>query len=126
MANLIDLTLNDLVNKVKSKEISSKEITSAYIDRSKQSKKLNTYVEETFDSALKNSEKFDTNPDFNKKLPGIPLAVKDLFCTKNVKTTASSKILENFIPSYESTVTENLWNEGAILIGKLNLKRTSK
>ena len=120
MANLIDLTLSDLVNKVKSKEISSKEITSAYIDRSKQSKKLNTYVEETFDSALKNSEKFDTNPDFKKKLPGIPLAVKDLFCTKNVKTTASSKILENFVPSYESTVTENLWNEGAILIGKLN------
>ena len=120
MANLIDLTLSDLVNKVKSKEISSKEITSAYIDRSKQSKKLNTYVEETFDSALKISQKFDTNPDFKKKLPGIPLAVKDLFCTKNVKTTASSKILENFIPSYESTVTENLWNEGAILIGKLN------
>ena len=120
MANLIDLTLSDLVNKVKSKEISSKEITSAYIDRSKQSKKLNTYVEETFDSALKSSEKFDANPDFKKKLPGIPLAVKDLFCTKNVKTTASSKILENFIPSYESTVTENLWNEGAILIGKLN------
>ena len=120
MANLIDLTLSDLVNKVKSKEISSKEITSAYIDRSKQSKKLNTYVEETFDSALKSSEKFDNNPDFKKKLPGIPLAVKDLFCTKNVKTTASSKILENFIPSYESTVTENLWNEGAILIGKLN------
>ena len=55
MANLIDLTLSDLVNKVKSKEISSKEITSAYIDRSKQSKKLNTYVEETFDSALKSS-----------------------------------------------------------------------
>ena len=120
MANVIDLTLSDLVNKVKSKEISSKEITSAYIDRSKQSKKLNTYVEETFDRALKSSEKFDNNPDFKKKLPGIPLAVKDLFCTKNVKTTASSKILENFIPSYESTVTENLWNEGAILIGKLN------
>ena len=120
MANLIDLTLSDLVNKVKSKEISSKEITSAYIDRSKQSKKLNTYVEETFNSALISSEKFDANPDFKKKLPGIPLAVKDLFCTKNVKTTASSKILENFIPTYESTVTENLWNEGAILIGKLN------
>ena len=120
MANLIDLTLSDLVNKVKSKEISSKEITSAYIDRSKQSKKLNTYVEETFDSALKFSENFDNNPNFKKKLPGIPLAVKDLFCTKNVKTTASSKILENFIPSYESTVTQNLWNEGAILIGKLN------
>ena len=59
MGNLIDLSLCDLVNKVKSKEISSKEITSAYIDRSKKSKKLNTYVEETFDSALKSSEKFD-------------------------------------------------------------------
>ena len=51
---------------------------------------------------------------------GVPLAVKDLFCTKNVKTTAGSKILENFIPTYESTVTNNLWSEGAILLGKLN------
>ena len=51
----------------------------------------------------------------------MPLAVKDLFCTKNVKTTAGSKILENFIPTYESTVTNNLWSEGAILLGKLKL-----
>ena len=48
------------------------------------------------------------------------MAVKDLFCTKNIKTTASSKILNNFIPTYESTVTDNLWNDGAILLGKLN------
>ena len=48
------------------------------------------------------------------------MAIKDLFCTKNVKTTASSKILNNFIPTYESTVTQNLWNDGAILLGKLN------
>ncbi len=120
MTNLIDLTLSDLLKKIKSKEISSKEITSVYIERSKKSKKLNTYVEETFDRAIQNSEKFDRNPDFEKKLSGIPLAIKDLFCTKNVKTTASSKILENFIPTYESTVTQNLWNEGAILLGKLN------
>jgi len=120
MPNLIDLTLSDLVQKIKSKEISSKEITSAYIERSKKSKKLNTYVEETYEEAIQKSEKFDNNPDFDKKLPGIPLAVKDLFCTKNVKTTASSKILENFVPTYESTVTQNLWNEGAILLGKLN------
>ena len=53
-------------------------------------------------------------------LPGIPLAVKDLFCTKNIKTTAGSKILENFIPTYESSVTNNLWSEGAIILGKLN------
>ena len=120
MTNLVDFTLNELVNKIKSKEISSKDVTSAYIERSKSSKKLNTYNEETFDIALKNSEKFDLKPDFKKKLPGIPFAVKDLFCTKNVKTTASSKILENFIPTYESTVTQNLWDAGAILLGKLN------
>ena len=85
MTNLIDFTLNELVIKIKSKEISSKDVTSAYIERSKSSKKLNTYIEETFDVALKNSEKFDLKPDFQKKLPGIPFAVKDLFCTKNVQ-----------------------------------------
>ena len=120
MTNLIDLTLNELVIKIKSKEISSKDITSVYIERSKSSKKLNTYIEETFDDALKNSEKFDAKPNFDKKLAGIPFAVKDLFCTKNVRTTASSKILENFVPTYESTVTQNLWDAGAILLGKLN------
>ena len=53
-------------------------------------------------------------------LPGIPIAVKDLFCTKDIKTTAGSKMLSNFIPTYESTVTSNLWKEGAFLLGKLN------
>ena len=120
MTKLLDLSLAQLVSKVKSKDISSKEITATYVERSKKSKKLNSYVEETFESALNLSEKFDMKPDFNKKLPGIPFAIKDLFCTKNVKTTASSKILENFIPTYESSVTQNLWNEGAILLGKLN------
>ena len=120
MTNVIDLTLNELANKIKSKEISSTEVTSAYVNRSKSSKKLNTYVEETFEQALKDAKKFDSKPDFGKKLPGIPLAVKDLFCTHNVRTTASSKILENFIPTYESTVTQNLWDAGAILLGKLN------
>ena len=120
MTNVIDLTLNELANKIKSKEISSTEVTSAYVERSKSSKKLNTYIEETFEQALKNANKFDSKPNFEKKLPGIPLAVKDLFCTHNVRTTASSKILENFIPTYESTVTQNLWDAGAILLGKLN------
>ena len=120
MTNVIDLTLNELANKIKSKEISSTEVTSAYVERSKSSKKLNTYIEETFEQALKNANKFDNKPNFEKKLPGIPLAVKDLFCTHNVRTTAGSKILENFIPTYESTVTQNLWDAGAILLGKLN------
>ena len=107
MTKITDLSLNELVNNVKSKKISSNEITKAYI-------------EHTFDNALKNSEKFDNSPNLEKKLPGIPFAVKDLFCTKGVKTTASSKILENFIPTYESTITQNLWDAGAILLGKLN------
>ena len=116
MTDITNLTLTELVKKIKSKEICSTDITSNYIERSKSSKKLNTYIEETFDDALANSKKFDAKPDFQKKLPGIPIAVKDLYCTKNVKTTAGSKILENFVPSYESTVTQNLWNSGAILL----------
>ena len=82
MTNLLDLSLAQLVSKVKSKDISSKEITATYVERSKKSKKLNSYVEETFESALNLSEKFDMKPDFNKKLPGIPFAIKDLFAQK--------------------------------------------
>ena len=120
MPDIIDLTLVELVDKIKKKEISSKEVTAAYVDRSQKSKKLNTYVTEDFENALKKADNFDKNPNYEKKLPGIPIAVKDLFCTKNLRTTAGSKILGNFIPTYESTVTENLWNAGSILLGKLN------
>ena len=120
MSDIIDLTLVELVDKIKKKEISSKEATIAYIDRSQKSKKLNTYVTEDFENALQKADNFDKNPNYEKKLPGIPIAVKDLFCTKNLRTTAGSKILGNFIPTYESTVTENIWNAGSILLGKLN------
>ena len=120
MSNIIDLTLVDLSNKIKKKEISSKELTETYVERCNNSKKLNTYITENFENALKKAEEFDKNPNYENKLPGIPIAVKDLFCTKNLKTTAGSKILNNFIPTYESTVTQNLWNSGAILLGKLN------
>ena len=120
MSDIIDLTLVELVDKIKKKEISSKEVTAAYVDRSQKSKKLNTYVTEDFEIALKKADNFDKNPNYEKKLPGIPIAVKDLFCTKNLRTTAGSKILGNFIPTYESTVTENIWNAGSILLGKLN------
>ncbi len=120
MSNITDLKLFDLVEKIKKKDLSSKEVTEAFIQRSQKSKKLNTYITENFEDALKNAKKFDDKPDFDKKLPGIPLAVKDLFCTNNIRTTAGSKILENFIPTYESTVTQNILNEGGIIIGKLN------
>ena len=120
MSEILNLSLVELVEKVKNKNLSSREITKTYIERSEKSKKLNTYITENFDKALKKAENFDKNPNFEKKLPGIPIAVKDLFCTKDLRTTAGSKILENFVPTYESTVTENLWNEGGILLGKLN------
>ena len=84
------------------------------------SKKLNCYITECFDQALKAAKNFDQKKDFKGLLSGIPIAVKDLFCTKDVKTTAGSKILNNFVPTYESTVTDNIWKEGSILLGKLN------
>ncbi len=120
MSEINNLKLCDLVDKIKNKKLSSKEITEAFIDRSKKSSKLNSYITENFDNALNRSKEFDEKPDFNKKIPGIPLAVKDLFCTKNLRTTAGSKILENFIPTYESTVTQNIIDHGGIIIGKLN------
>lgn len=120
MNEILDLSLVELVENIKKKKLSSKEITKVYVDRSQLSKKLNTYVTEDFENALKKADNFDNNPNFEKKLPGIPIAVKDLFCTKDLKTTAGSKILGNFVPTYESTVTDNLWNAGGILLGKLN------
>ena len=120
MSNITDLKLVDLADKIKKKELSSFEVTNAFIERSKKSKKLNAYISENFENAINSSKIFDQKPDFEKKLPGIPIAVKDLFCTKNIRTTAGSKILENFIPTYESTVTQNILDEGGIIIGKLN------
>ena len=120
MSDITKKTLSELVKNIKEKKLSSEEVTNSYIDRSKKSKDLNAYITENFSQAIDEAKKFDRKPNFDLKLPGIPIAVKDLFCTKNVKTTAGSKILNNFIPTYESTVTQNIWNEGAILLGKLN------
>src|SRR5210317_226292 len=120
MSDITSLTLTQLVKNIKDKKISSEETTKAFIDRGEKSRDLNTYITEDFSNALLKAKSFDQKPNFDLKLPGVPIAVKDLFCTKDVKTTAGSKILNNFIPPYESTVTQNIWNEGAILLGKLN------
>ena len=120
MSNLSDKTLTELVGLIKSKQIKSEELTDEFIANSQKGKKLNAYITESFDTAKDKAKQFDVKPNFNCLLPGVPLAVKDLFCTNGVKTTAGSKMLENFIPNYESTVTTNLWNEGAFLLGKLN------
>ena len=120
MSEIIKLTLNELVAGIKKKKFSSHEVTKDFVNRCIKSKKLNSFITDNFDNALKISKKFEIKSNQNKQLPGIPFAVKDLFCIKGIKTTAGSKILNNFIPTYESTVTQNIWNEGAILLGKLN------
>ena len=120
MTDISELTLTKIVKGIKKKEFTSEEVTNSFIKNSQKSKKLNTYITECFDEALKAARNFDKKKDFKGLLSGVPLAVKDLFCTKNVKTTAGSKILHNFVPTYESTVTKNLWSQGAFLLGKLN------
>jgi len=120
MSDITSQSLTSLVRNIKEKKINSLEVTKAFVDRSEKSKELNSYITEDFSNAIDKSKKFDEKPNLDLKLPGIPIAVKDLFCTKDIRTTAGSKILENFVPTYESTVTQNIWNEGAILLGKLN------
>jgi len=120
MSKISELSLTKIVNGIKKKNFSSEEVTKSFIDSSKKSKKLNTYITECFDEALRLSKNFDKKKDYKGLLSGVPIAVKDMFCTKNVKTTGGSKILHNFIPTYESTVTNNLWSQGAFLLGKLN------
>ena len=94
MSNISELTLKKIVDGIKKKEFSSEEVTNSFVENSKKSKKLNTYITECFDEALKAAKKFDEKKDFSGLLSGVPIAVKDLFCTKNVKTTAGSKILK--------------------------------
>ncbi len=120
MSDITSLSLTKLVKNIKEKKLSSEDVTKAFIARSEKSKELNSYITEDFSNAIDKAKKFDEKPNLNLKLPGIPVAVKDLFCTKDIRTTAGSKILENFIPTYESTVTQNIWDAGAILLGKLN------
>jgi len=120
MSEIIKKNLSEIIDLIKKKEIKSEELANLYIDKVNKSKKLNSYITTCFEHTIQKSKEFDKKPNLNSLLPGIPLAVKDLFCTNGFKTTAGSKMLENFIPQYESTVTENLWKEGAILLGKLN------
>jgi len=120
MTEITSLSLFELIKNIKEKKISSNEAAKSFVDRAEKSKKLNVYVTENFENCLKLSKEFDDKPNFDLKLPGIPIAVKDLFCTNEVRTTAGSNILNNFVPTYESTVTQNIWNEGGILLGKLN------
>ena len=122
MKKLNELCLHEARDGLLNKDFTSKELVLAHIEAMESSRSLNAFITETPEIAIKSAEESDSrlSNGTNRELEGIPIGVKDMFCTKGVLTTASSKMLSNFIPPYESTVTENLWNEGALLLGKLN------
>ncbi len=123
MFNLTDLTIAEALIRLKNKEISPVELTKAYIDKAKKGQHYNAYVYFDEEQALKKAEEAEQHyvSGTNRQLEGIPLGVKDLFCTKGMQTTACSRILGKFVPLYESTVTQKLLDEGGIFLGKLNM-----
>ena len=121
--DLTGLTLKAALDGLKSKQFSSAEITQAHVDAVAASKSLNAYVLETPERALQMARAADARIAAGEAGPleGAPLGIKDLFCTEGYRTTAASKILGDFKPTYESTVTGQLWRDGAVMLGKLNL-----
>ncbi len=123
MTDLNNLTLADARDKLRAKEVSAVELATACNAAVADSDALNAYCLKTPELALEQAAAADTRiaaedaPD----MCGIPLGIKDLFCTKGVGTQAASKILTGFTPEYESTVTGKLWDAGAVMLGKLNM-----
>ncbi len=123
MSELHKLTIKQTIDGYKAKKFSASEVTKSYIENIEKNRNLNAFITETFDTALDQAKKADDNIAKGniKDLEGIPLGIKDLFCTKNVRTTSGSKMLSDFVPPYESTVTKKLWDSGAVMLGKLNM-----
>ena len=119
------MTFEDLRQKLKSGEVSSKELVQEKINRINElDPTLNCFLNVNTELALSKAEHIDKQIASGDNLPplsGIPIAIKDNLCTKGIKTTCASKILDNFVPPYESTVTKKLLNAGAIMIGKTNM-----
>ncbi|MDP2123464.1 MAG: Asp-tRNA(Asn)/Glu-tRNA(Gln) amidotransferase subunit GatA [Parvibaculum sp.] len=122
MSELTKLTLAAARDALKKKEISAVELTGAYLAEMAAGTALNTYVTVTAEKSMEMAKASDARlaKGAGGALEGLPLGIKDLFCTKDVLTTASSHILDGFRPPYESTVTANLWRDGAVMLGKLN------
>ncbi|MDO8900096.1 MAG: Asp-tRNA(Asn)/Glu-tRNA(Gln) amidotransferase subunit GatA [Phenylobacterium sp.] len=123
MSDLTKLTLKSALEGLESKAFSSVELTQAHIEAVEQAKALNAYVLQTPDKALAMAQASDARRAQGEAgaLDGAPLGIKDLFCTEGVRSTACSKILGDFQPTYESNVTANLWRDGAVMLGKLNM-----
>jgi aspartyl-tRNA(Asn)/glutamyl-tRNA(Gln) amidotransferase subunit A len=122
MTDLTALTLADAREGLRQKSFTSLELTNAHLIAMEKARVLNAYVLETPDQARAQAKAADEKIARGESGPlgGIPLGIKDLFATSGVRTTACSNILGNFIPPYESTVTSQLWRDGAVMLGKLN------
>jgi aspartyl-tRNA(Asn)/glutamyl-tRNA(Gln) amidotransferase subunit A len=122
MIDLTSLTLAEARDRLRKKEFSAVELVEAHLAAMERARALNAYVLETPDQALAMAQASDARlrADDARPLEGIALGVKDMFATKDVRTTAGSHILDNFLPTYESTVTAQLWRDGAVMLGKLN------
>ena len=123
MSELNELTLAEARDGLKAKRFSARELTQAHVEAVEKARALNAFILETPERALAQAEISDRKIAAGEARPleGLPLGIKDLFCTHGVVTTAGSKILEGFEPHYESAVTANLWSDGAVMLGKLNL-----
>ncbi|WP_031553415.1 Asp-tRNA(Asn)/Glu-tRNA(Gln) amidotransferase subunit GatA [Parvularcula oceani] len=123
MTDIPELTLAKLRDALRAKDVSAAEAAEAYLDRAEGASALNAFLridrERTMAAAKASDEKLARGE--GGALEGVPLGIKDLFCTKDVETTAASRILQSFVPPYESTVTANLARDGAVSLGKLNL-----
>jgi aspartyl-tRNA(Asn)/glutamyl-tRNA(Gln) amidotransferase subunit A len=120
---LLALTLAEARDGLARKAFTARELAGAYNDAVTEAEPLNAYITPTPERALEMAEAADRRLARGEALPldGIPIAVKDLYCTKGVLTTAGSHILDGFHPPYESTVTDKLWQAGAVMLGKANL-----
>ena len=118
--SIIDLTVYELKEKLKNKELTSKEIVQAYVDRIKEKEEdVQAFVTTLEKEALEQADKLDK--EGINELAGIPIGIKDNICTKGIKTTCSSKMLENFVSPYDATVMEKVNAEKLIDLGKLNM-----
>src|SRR6201987_3321485 len=122
MTDFISMTLAEARMGLAQKSFTSLELTDAHLSAMEAARVLNAFVMETPDRAGEMAREADSKiaKGDGGPLAGIPLGIKDLFATKGVRTTACSKILGNFVPTYESTVTSQLWRDGAVMLGKLN------
>ena len=122
--NITELTVHELLEKLKNKELTVTEITKAYIDRiNEKEKDVQAFITPLTDEAAKKAEEIDKKIEAGEEaeLAGIPIGIKDNMCTKGVKTTCGSKMLENFVSPYNATVMEKINSEDMIMLGKLNM-----